>query len=144
MRATLLAALLGALLATGCSEEDRRETYCERVEAESAELTRTIDGGGRAGLLNALPILERLAEDAPDDISRSWDVLLEALHGLRDALADAGLEPEQVDGKLPPEVPADQRRAIEDAAIQMVSPQTLDASDEVDQHARDVCHVPLL
>jgi hypothetical protein len=137
-------ALVAGLLLTGCTAEDPVEKYCDRVEAESATLTRTVDEGGRAGLLRALPTLEGLAEDAPKDVTRSWRVLLDAVRGLRDALDDAGLEPDQVDGDLPPELPADQRRAIEDAAIVMASPDTLDAADEVDQHARDVCHTPLL
>lgn len=148
MRGVLGAGVLAAaLLVTGCGEpdpEEQRESYCERVKAESAQLTRTIEEGGQAGLLHALPTLESLAEDAPDDIRRPWRILLDAIRGLRDALDDAGLEPEQVDGTLPPELPAEQRRAIEDAAIRMASPETLDASDQVDQHARDVCHTPLI
>ena len=64
-RPSLTAALLlVAALLTGCGGED----YCGAVEEHQAELTDVTASGSPAALLEALPILRDLQEQAPEDI----------------------------------------------------------------------------
>lgn len=137
-----LAVVLALGVASGCSDEG--EDYCSRVQSESAELTRTVDaGGGATGLLDALPTLEDLAQDAPADIEDEWTIFLDAVRGLRDVLEETDTDPEEIAGDLE-SVPADDRARIREAATHLASADVVDASEGIDQHALDVCHTPLL
>lgn len=129
-----------ALLAGGCAED---EDYCDRVKDEAPGLQRTVDANGTSGLLETLPTLERLAEDAPDDIADEWEVFLGALHELRDVLDDTGVDPEQVEGELPAGLTKEERERVEVAAAQLLSPRVVSAADAVEQQALDVCGTPL-
>jgi hypothetical protein len=141
--ATLAGLALVASALTGCAG-DAQESYCKNVEEKAPDLARTFDvGGAQEGLLGAMPVLEDLASAAPDDVAGDWRTLLDALTGLQEALDKAGLEPGEVDGKLPADLPAADRKALEAASVRLASPETVEAADAVDQHARDVCHVPL-
>ena len=134
---------LAASLLSGCGG-DATDSYCARVEKQAPELAKILDtGGARQGLLDALPALEGLADAAPSDVASDWTTLLDALTGLQEALDKADLEAADVDGKLPSDLPAADRKALEAASIRLASPATVKAADAVDQHARDVCHVPL-
>ncbi len=120
------------------------QSYCASVEKHAPGLTKTLDvGGAKKGLLDALPVLEDLADAAPDDVRSDWRTLIDALTGLQDALDKAGLKPGDVDGTLPADLPATDRKALEAASIRLASPATVRAASAVDQHARDVCHQPL-
>jgi hypothetical protein len=135
-------ALAGSLL-TGCGG-DAEESYCASVAEQAPALAKTLDvGGAKKGLLDAVPVLEDLAAAAPGDVASDWKTLLDALTGLQDALDRAGLKPGDVDGTLPADLPAADRKALEAASIRLASPATVKAANAVDQHARDVCHVPL-
>lgn len=141
--ATLAGLGLVASALTGCAG-DAQASYCESVEEQAPQLAKTFDvGGAQQGLLDALPVLEDLAGEAPDDVAGDWRTLLDALTGLQDVLDKAGLEPGEVDGKLPEDLPAADRKALEAASVRLASPETVEAANAVDQHARDVCHVPL-
>ena len=134
---------LAASLLTGCGG-DATDSYCASLEKQAPALARTLDvGGAKQGLLDALPTLQELADEAPDDVASDWRTLLDALAGLQEALDKADLEAADVDGKLPADLPAADRKALEAASIRLASPATVKAANAVDQHARDVCHVPL-
>lgn len=130
--------LVVAIVLTGCGEDE--PDYCAQVEAESHGLTRTVDEGGPAGLLAALPTLQDLADAAPDDVRRDWALFVGALEGLRDALDEAGLDPAEVDD--PAKVKDHQ--GVVDAASRLESAEVANAAQRVEQHALDVCHTPLL
>jgi hypothetical protein len=139
--------LLGVALVSGCGEpspEERREEYCEQVAEDSERLTRISDEGGAGAFLTALPTLEELAAKAPDDLRDEWSLLIDALRGLRDALEDTGVEPAQVDGKLPADLPAAERRRIRAAASVLADPDVVTATQGIEQHALDICRTPLL
>jgi hypothetical protein len=145
LRVAATLAGLGLLTSTlaGCGG-DTATSYCDQVEKQAPALAKTLDvGGAKQGLLNALPTLKDLAAAAPTDVSDDWGTLLDALNGLQGALDKAGLEPGDVDGKLPADLDTKDRKAIEAASLRLVSPETVKAANAVDQHARDVCHVPL-
>lgn len=143
-----LAALVLLLPLGGCGGGpfggDPIEDYCSSVEEEAPGLTRAVDERGTEGLLDSLPALEELGEEAPDDVSDDWRVLLDALQEFRGALEGTDVDPNEVEGTLPKDLPEEDRAAIQDAATRLLSPEVARATAEVEQHALDVCHTPLL
>jgi len=146
VRPLLIPALLLALVVTGCdrSEDDLREDYCAEVEADADQITRAVDEKGAAAFVDVLPTFEGLAGKAPGDVRDEWQVFLNALRGLRDALDATGVKPEEVDGKLPADLPAADRRRISLAASVLAGDDVRLATQAIEQHALDVCHTPLL
>lgn len=143
-RLHLLGLVLGLAVAgaTGCS--DSTSEYCEAVEEHQRELSDIVAGGGPAALLEALPIFEDLAAEAPRDIRDEWDTIIEALRALEEALEDAGVDPATYDHEKPsPGLTAAERDRIEAAADDVADPRTEAALAGVDQQARDVCKTPL-
>jgi hypothetical protein len=137
------ALLAAALLVTGCA--DQKEKYCDAVEDHQQELGEILGGGSPDALLKALPIFRDLADDAPEDLRDEWKTVIDAVAGLQEALEDAGVDPETYDRDHPPEglSQADQD-AIDAAARQLTSEETVTALSGVDQQAKDVCGTPLL
>lgn len=139
---------LGCLLAgcgSGADDADQaRADYCETVTDRQAELSEIMAERSPASLLEALPVLRDLADVAPRDVTGDWELLLEALTGLQDALADADVDPAAYDAAEPPEgVSRAERRAIAEAADELLRPEVAAAFEGVQQHAKDVCQQPL-
>lgn len=134
------------LAMTGCdkSEDDLRADYCAQVEADADEITRAVDEKGATAFVAVLPTFEQLADKAPGDVRDEWQVFLNALRGLRDALDATGVEPDEVDGKLPADLPAEDRQRIKGAASVLAGEDVRLATQSIEQHALDVCHTPLL
>jgi len=149
MRPVLVALLvlgLGPGLA-GCqqSAEQQREEYCAAVAEEGSELTRIADEAGPAGFLQALPILEGLAARAPSDVRDEWQTFLDALHGLRDALEESGVDPEAMGEEgLPEGLSRAERRRVRAQASVLASGDVVAATQGIEQHALDVCRTPIL
>ena len=122
------------------------EDYCDEVLAQQTRIGEALEAGGdTTGLIAALPSFEALAAKAPDDISDDWDIVLERIHDLVDALDEAGVDPDSYDRKHPPAgLDKDQKDAIDAAAVALVSTTTGQAMSSVQQQARDVCKTPLL
>jgi hypothetical protein len=149
----LAAAAVLAVAVGGCGSDDedpyavpdRFEAYCDEVEARQLEISDALSEGGRAsGLIKALPSFEALAEKAPDDIADEWEIVIERINGLVDALDAAGVDPDSYDRRNPPTgLDADEKAAIDAAATALVSPTTGRAMSGVQQQARDVCKTGL-
>jgi hypothetical protein len=136
------ALLLVALLSGGCA--DQREKYCDAVRDHQQELGETLGDGSPDALLTALPIFRDLAAEAPDDIRDEWRTVIDALEGLEEALQEAGVDPSTYDRDDPPEgLSQDDQDAIDAAARELTSEQTMAAFNGVDQQAKDVCGTPL-
>lgn len=146
MRRTLVALACAAVLA-GCGEpsaEEVRADYCATVEREQRALSERLAEPSPTALLDAQPVFRRLADAAPGDIADEWRVLLAAVGGLDEALAEAHVDPATYDPDEPPtDVTREQRAAIERAAAELLNPRTQEAVAAVDQQARDVCRTPL-
>lgn len=140
--AGLVATLLLAPLLASCGNS--YDAYCAQVSASQAQLGDAFSGGGPAALIDALPLLEKLQDKAPSDVAGDWDQVVGAIQGLQQALQQAGIDPATYTAsKLPPGITASQRAAIKAAASELESTDTLAASQDVQQEARDVCHTPL-
>jgi len=151
--AVLCAAVI-LLCAAGCGSADeddpyaipeRFQDYCEEVESRQAPISDALSSGGQAsGLIRALPSFEALAEKSPDDIADEWDIVIDRIRDLVDALDAAGVDPDSYDRRDPPAgLDADERAAIDAAATALVSAATGQAMGGVQQQARDVCKTQL-
>lgn len=127
---------------TACSSE--QEQYCAAVEENQQRLGETVADGGPGALLEALPVFEDLAAEAPGDLRDEWQQVTSRLRTLQAALDEAGVEADEYRDDEPPEgVDEDQRRRIRAAADDLASRQTVSALAGVQQHALDVCGMPL-
>lgn len=150
MAVVVLATTLGLV---GCSSDDndpyaipdRFQDYCDEVKSLQATLGDALaSGGDSSGLIKALPSFRSLAAKAPDDLADDWDVVIEKIQKLVDALDAAGIDPETYHRKHPPhDLTKQQRGAIDAAALGLVSTVSADAMSSVQQQARDVCKTPL-
>lgn len=134
------AALLPLAGCGGSSIED----YCEQLRADQQQIAEMIDSSSPSALLGELDLLRGLAEKSPDDLADEWQVFIEALDGLDQALDDVGVKPSDfVDGKPPAGLPAADRQEIADAAAEVSSEDVVAAVSGIEQQARDVCKLNL-
>ncbi|MFB9314425.1 hypothetical protein [Nocardioides plantarum] len=138
--------LLLPLVTVGCGDDDPVDSYCAVVKKERPGLGKLLDeGSGSSGLLPALPVFERLEDAAPRDIADDWSVVVQRLRGLSQALEDAGADPASYDPVDPPDgVTAKEREAISLAAGSLATEGVVEAFDNVQQQARDVCGTSLV
>jgi hypothetical protein len=135
--------LLAALALTGCSGEPQ-EDYCEAVTDHQEELTDVAASDDTGALFDALDTYDDLREQAPPDIADDWDAVIGPLRALEQALADHGVDPSSYAADEPPADLDDAgRREIEAAAREVGSERTVTAMAAVEQHALDVCGIPL-
>lgn len=146
MRAALVAAGLALAPLAACSGDDAEARYCEVAEEQGAVL-RELSQSASPGTDVLTPSVEAVRElraAAPPELADEWVTVLNAYEGLADAVAAAGVPPEEYrQGELPPEVRGEARRAIEGAATNLGSLPVLEAAGAVEDHAREVCDVDL-
>lgn len=95
-------------------------------------------------MIQARPVFEDLAGEAPADIRDEWRTVLEAVRGFEEAVTAADVDLSDYDPGDPPEaVTEEEQAAIERAVQQLVSPDTAEALGSLEQQARDVCQTPL-
>jgi hypothetical protein len=137
----VLTALL-LLPLSGCGESSI-ESYCGEVREHRRQLAEMVSSEqGPEALLDGLPLLRDLAEEAPDDISDEWQTFLNAVENLDSALDDAGVSPEEFEGGRPPEeLSQAEREAVADAASGLTTDEVAGAAGGIEQQARDVCKV---
>ncbi|WP_244927831.1 hypothetical protein [Nocardioides sp. W7] len=144
-RARLLAPLvaLAVLPLTGCGG-DPVEDYCATVKQHQEELTEIAADGGPTALLAALDAFRDLQDRAPADIADEWQQVVGRLTDLEDELDSADVDPSTYDRDAPPPgLDAGERARIEAAASALVSAETGQALEGLQQQARDVCKTPL-
>jgi hypothetical protein len=139
----VLVALSLLLPLAGCGGDDI-DSYCSDLKQHDKQIADMIEAGGPLGLLDNLPMLHDLAENAPDDLTDEWQVFNDALDGLAKALQDAGVKASDFhDGKPPTGLDAADQKSIADAATQLATDDVVQASAGIEQQARDVCKVNL-
>ncbi len=136
--ATAVAALLLPLTACG------GETYCSTLEQRRTEIADMTGSSSPTALLDGLPMLRELADQAPDDVADEWQTLIGALDDLEGALEEAGVKASDFTGGKPPSgLSAADQKAIVDAAGQIGTDEVVAASAGIEQQARDVCKINL-
>ena len=138
----MAAAITLAMVCGGC--KDQQEKYCDAGGDHQHQLGEVLGDGAPDALLEALPILRDLADQAPEDLRDEWKTVIDAIAGLQDALHDAGVDPATYDRDHPPAgLSQHDKDAIDSAARQLSSEATVTAFSGVDQEAKDVCGTPL-
>ncbi len=145
-RALLAAGLVVPLVltvTTGCSG-DPQDDYCDAVRAHQAALSDVASSEDPGALFDVLDAYADLADRAPRDVADDWAAVVGPLRDLQEAVEAAGVDPSTYSADDPPDGLADDdRRAIEAAAREVGSEQTVSAMASVEQHALDVCGTPL-
>jgi hypothetical protein len=138
----LVAVMALTTVLSGC--KDQQEKYCDAIKDHQQELGEVLGDGSPDALLTALPIFQELEDKAPEDIRDEWTTVIDALEGLQKALKDAGVDPATYDRDHPPAgLSQADKDAIDGAARQLTSGETVTAFSGVDQEAKDVCGTPL-
>lgn len=138
-RSALAAAAL--LLTCGLSACGGDGDYCSTVQAKQAVF---VDDGTGLELVTNIDTLEEIAAAAPDDIRDEWQVFLTAIEGLRDAIAEVGLQPDDfVDGAPPAIISETDRATIAAAGQRVAHSDVTQAAFGIEQHAKDVCKLQL-
>jgi hypothetical protein len=120
----------------------REPDYCGQVAERSAKVQE--GGGVMQNVVEGLPQLQELADAAPSDLKDEWQVVVNAIDGMRQAFIDTGVDPTTSDlSQLPDTVTAEQRQRLKAAASKLVSPGVQAAVNGIQQQALDVCHTPL-
>lgn len=139
----LVALLLLVPLAVGCSGDPRAD-YCDAVEEHQKALTDVAASEDAGAIFSALDAYDDMRVEAPRDIADDWDAVIDPLRRLEQVLADNGVDPSSYDAEEPPpDLDDEAREAIEAAARDVGSDQTVTAMAAVEQHALDVCGTPL-
>lgn len=143
MRLLVVASLLACQALSGCSG-DPQDDYCAAVEEHQEALSEVAASDDAGAIFGALDAYEDLRDQAPRDIVDDWTAVVDPLRELEQALADAGVDPATYSADDPPaDLDDGARGAIEAAARQVGSEQTVAAMAAVEQHALDVCGTPL-
>lgn len=139
----LVVLLLLVPLAAGCAGDPQAD-YCDAVEEHQRALSDIAASEDAGALFGALDAYDDLREEAPRDIADDWDAVIEPLRRLERVLADNGVDPSSYAADAPPaDLDDEAREAIEAAAREVGSEQTVTAMAAVEQHALDVCGTPL-
>ena len=139
--AGLVLVLLAAL--AGCGG-DEREEYCQALQERRPRIAEMVESDSSAALLENLPMLRELGEQAPEDLADEWQTYLAALEGLDDALDRADVKATDFeDGKPPAGLDEGERAAIAAAADEVAAEDTVLAAAGIEQQARDVCKINL-
>jgi len=137
-----LAAAAGSLLLllpVACGSDPSAD-YCSALKKDQEIFS--LDAEGNL-LIADLPRLEALAKKAPDDLQDEWQTFVAGLSGLRKALDAAGVKPGDFSGTRPDDVTDAEWAAIRAAADNASADDVAEASNGIDQHARDVCKLQL-
>ncbi|CAM3743182.1 hypothetical protein [Nocardioides zeicaulis] len=142
-RLLLAVALLLPVALTGCGR-DPQDVYCDAVREHQGDLSDVAASEDPGAVLGALDAYDDLADKAPRDVADDWVAVVGPLHRLRDAVADAGVDPATYAADDPPPgLAGEDRAAIEAAAREVGAERTVTAMASVEQHALDVCGTPL-
>jgi hypothetical protein len=138
-------AVLGVLLLLapqGCGDEEK--SYCAAMSADQQVFAEMQDDSSGLGLLEHRGTLDKLGDQAPDDLRDEWQTFLGAVDAFARTLDEAGVAPgDFVDGRPPAGLSATDRTRIAHAASELASPDVVQAADGIEQQAKDVCKLQL-
>jgi hypothetical protein len=139
-RLVLLGLVVPLLVACGSDEDG----YCDAVKDHQQRLSEIAGSGKPDAMLQSLDIFHDLADRAPSDISDEWQQVVGSVEALQEAIDAADVDAATYDRDDPPSgLSAEQKKAIDGAAARVGGAETLQAIQDLDQQARDVCHTPL-
>jgi hypothetical protein len=143
MRWLVLVLAAAALVACSSPEED----YCDALSDSSedfADLAASAEERDPGYLTDALDLIGRMRDDAPEGLRDEWDTVYFAWSDLVDVLDETGVDEEDFDPeKRPDGVSAEDFSQIQATAAELSSARVRDAVRGIGQHAAEVCDVDL-
>lgn len=131
---------------SGDSGSSEAEDYCTALEQAEEDLG-ALDGGDVGEFESAIETLRGVAEQAPEEVSGDWDVLIGAVTTLEDALTEAGLEFADLTtlnpAQLPEGVTQQDLQQVVQAAQEFSAPEVQQAGTAISTHAEEECGVQL-
>jgi hypothetical protein len=135
------AAVLSAGLLSGCGGGGDTDAYCGGLEDAKAAFSGDMDATKFDELSDQVG---ELVDDAPDEVKGDWETLQGALDELNGALEDAGLTAADLeDPEKLAEVDPEDAAKIQEVAESLSSDETEEASDNIQEHAKDECDIDL-
>jgi hypothetical protein len=146
------AAALGLCLLTACGDDDGDKAggsagdYCSDLKAEKEKVDALKDGDF-SDLEKTTDAMHDLADEAPDEIKDDWEILVNGVQKLVDALKKAGLDDDDMAALQTGQIP----EGVDITVLQslMTEIQALDteefqaAGDNINKHAKDECKLDL-
>jgi hypothetical protein len=140
----LAATLLGASLLTSCS--GGTDAYCDTLKDTQKDFD-DFQASDFSNFDEFTDRVEELADDAPDEVKDDWEVLEKAFKGFVDALDEAGLEPEDLEGlangELPEGVDMEALSSAMEEAQALGGEEFEKATKAIEKHAKDECDIDL-
>jgi hypothetical protein len=129
----------------GDGESNDAGSYCDDLKDAKEEFA-SLEGedADPAVLEDAFSTMQKLGDEAPDEVAADWDVLTEGFDKIQQALDDAGIGLEDLDD---PDALATMDPAAAQKLTQVFSSLDGDefsgAADAITKHAKDECDVDL-
>lgn len=143
--AGLAALVLTAGLLTGCGNST--DAYCDELQGTIDEFGSLTGAGDPAQLERAFDEIERLADEAPEEIADEWDRLAEQMGEIRDTLEEAGIEISDLagiqNGQLPEGVSQEDLAELGQSLQSLSGEEVQQAATAISEHAQEECGIDL-
>jgi hypothetical protein len=146
------AAALGLCLLTACGDDDGGKAsggsgdYCKDLKAAVKDVD-ALKGGDFSDLDKTTDAMNKLADEAPDEIKDDWDTLVTGVEKLVAALKKAGLDDADMatlqSGQIPDGVDMDALQGLMTEIQALDTDEFQKAGDNINKHAKDKCGVDL-
>ena len=140
----LAAVVLGASLLTSCG--GGTDAYCDTLKDTQKDFD-DFESSDFSNFDKFTDRVEKLADEAPDEVKEDWEVLEKAFTAFVDALDKAGLKPEDLEGlaagDIPDGVDLDELNSAMEEAQALSGEEFEKATDAIEKHAKDECNIDL-
>jgi hypothetical protein len=146
------AAALGLCLLTACGDDGGDKAsgsggdYCSDLKDAKKEVDALKDGDF-SDLEKTTDAMHKLADEAPDEIKGDWEILVEGVDKLVDALKKAGLDDDDMaalqSGQIPDGVDMTALQSLMTELQALDTEEFQEAGDNINKHAKDECGVDL-
>jgi len=148
--ATVAALALGLGLLTACGDDDGNGAaagdYCSDLKAAKTEVD-ALKGGDFSDLEKTTDAMNKLADEAPDEIKDDWAVLVDGVQKLVDALKKAGLDEDDMatlqSGQIPDGADMTVLQGLMTEIKALDTEEFKAAGENINKHAKDECGVDL-
>jgi hypothetical protein len=146
------AAALGLCLLTACGDDGGDKAggsggdYCSDLK-DAKKQVDAVKGGDFSDLEKTTDAMNELADEAPDEIKDDWEILVEGVQKLVDALKKAGLDDDDMatlqSGQIPDGVDMATLQSLMTEIKALDTEEFQTAGENINKHAKDECGVDL-
>ncbi len=141
----LAVVVLSTSLLSGCSGGGT-DAYCDTLKDTQKDFD-DFESSDFSNFDKFTDRVEKLADEAPDEVKEDWEVLEKAFTAFVDALDKAGLKPEDLEGlaagDIPDGVDLDELNSAMEEAQALSGEEFEKATDAIEKHAKDECNIDL-